>query len=385
MKKSVFLTFFAVGLLALTSCGSEELGTDVSKSDTPVSFGTYVGRTTQTRGSDQTLAGSVQQNGIKVFAFYTGDKDFKSAGIFTTSADGTTYNESQAPNFMNKQSVEWSNSSWTYSPVKYWPNNGEKLSFFAIAGDLKKDSEELGFGDALKYEYTCDSDPAKSYDLLYAEPVLDKTKQNIDGKVTFTFKHAMAKIKLQAAYTVDATNQSDDGTTLDASTSIKITEVTLGSTTTGFDNKAVWNLFGGITDVLSGAMHWKPSGGATAQAMTWDSDDFVSDFALSQNYQDLSQASSSAFVIPQDFTSTALPITIKYSVTTTDSNNSANSSTINNTISSTISVNFEAGKSYTIRILIGMTSVKFDVNKVDDWTDATDIDVDLPANTDTNT
>ena len=52
MKKSVFLTFFAVGLLALTSCGSEELGTDVSKSDTPVSFGTYVGRTAQTRGSD---------------------------------------------------------------------------------------------------------------------------------------------------------------------------------------------------------------------------------------------------------------------------------------------------------------------------------------------
>lgn len=119
--------------------------------------------------------------------------------------------------------------------------------------------------------------------------------------------------------------------------------------------------------------------------MTWDSDDFASDFALSQKYQDLSLASSSAFVIPQDFTSTALPITIKYTVATTDSKNSANSSTINNTISSTISVNFEAGKSYTIRILIGMTSVKFDVNKVDDWTDATDIDVDLPANTDTNT
>lgn len=370
MKKSVFLTFLATGMLALTGCSSEDLDTGVAKSDVPVNFGTYVGRPAQSRGSDQTLD-VVKDKGIKVFAFYTGEKDFKDAGIFTTDGNGgTTYNESQAPNFMNKQLVSWTSNSWTYTPVKYWPTDG-KISFFAITSDLKKSDEDLSFGDALKYEYTCSSDPAQSYDLVYAQGVLNQTKSSNDGTVKFTFKHAMAKIKLQAAYTIDATTQSEDGTAVDNSTTVNITEVKLGTTSTGFNNKAVWNLFGGIENIHSGTMHWNPGEGVTAQAMTWDSDNFAENFTLSQTYQDLSNASSSAFVIPQDFTSTALPITIKYSVTSTDSSNENNTSTVDNVVSSTINVNFEAGKSYTIRILIGLTSVKLDVDKVDEWTEAT--------------
>lgn len=368
MKKSVFLTFLATGMLALTGCSSEDLDTGVAKSDVPVNFGTYVGRTAQSRGSDQTLD-VVKDKGIKVFAFYTGEKDFKDAGIFTTDGGSTTYKESQTPNFMNKQMVSWTSNSWTYTPVKYWPTDG-KISFFAITSDLKKDSEELSFGDALKYEYTCSSDPAQSYDLVYAQGVLNQTKSSNDGTVKFTFKHAMAKIKLQAAYTIDATTQSDGGTAVDGSTTVNITEVKLGDTSTGFNNKAVWNLFGGIENIHQGTMHWNPEGGVTAQAMTWDSDNFAENFTLSQTYQDLSNASSSAFVIPQSFTS--LPITITYSVTSTDNSNENNTSTITNTVSGTISnISFEAGKSYTIRILIGLTSVKLDVDKVDEWTEAT--------------
>lgn len=374
MKKSVFLTFLATGMLALTGCSSEDLDTGVAKSDVPVNFGTYVGRTAQSRGSDQTLD-EVKKTGIKVFAFYTGEKDFKDASIFTVDGGNATYNNT-TPNFMNKQLVSWTSNSWTYTPVKYWPTDG-KISFFAITSDLKKSDADLSFGDALKYEYTCSSDPAQSYDLVYAQGVLNQTKSTNNGTVKFTFKHAMAKIKLQAAYTIDATTQSDGGTAVDGSTTVNITEVTLGNTTTGFNNKAVWNLFGGIDGIHTGTMHWSPEGGVTAQAMTWDSDNFVENFTLSQTYKDLSNASSSAFVIPQDFTSTALPITIKYSVTSTDSSNENNTSTVDNVVSSTINVNFEAGKSYTIRILIGLTSVKLDVDKVDGWTDASSTDVTL--------
>ena len=43
--------------------------------------------------------------------------------------------------------------------------------------------------------------------------------------------------------------------------------------------------------------------------------------------------------------------------------------------------NFEAGKAYTFNLRIGMTSVKFDAAIADDWTENTNKDVDVPANT----
>ena len=71
-------------------------------------------------------------------------------GVFAYYTNGSGYNSaSSAPNFMWNQKVTYNAGPWTYSPVKYWPNetaNGvvdqnsasstggaDKLSFFAYA------------------------------------------------------------------------------------------------------------------------------------------------------------------------------------------------------------------------------------------------------------
>ena len=78
---------------------------------------------TQTR-SGALATGNLLSMGI--FAYYTGSNDLTI---------------SEKPNFMYNQEVKRSNASspWTYSPVKYWPNNpGDKLTFFAYAPYVKE-------------------------------------------------------------------------------------------------------------------------------------------------------------------------------------------------------------------------------------------------------
>lgn len=101
----------------------------------PVTFGTYLGETPITRAGttgamDNTL---LQSTGFGVFAYYSDN------GVYTTNTS--------TPNFMHNQAVTHS-SSWTYTPIKYWPNetfngtvdrngasatNADVISFFAYA------------------------------------------------------------------------------------------------------------------------------------------------------------------------------------------------------------------------------------------------------------
>lgn len=107
----------------------------------PVTFGTYVGENAITRagyvGDINTPALLANDNAeFGVFGFYTDNSDFNSS--------------TSTPNFMYNQKVEGSSAVtpvWTYSPVKYWPNETthdtqsppaestatDKLSFFAYA------------------------------------------------------------------------------------------------------------------------------------------------------------------------------------------------------------------------------------------------------------
>jgi hypothetical protein len=124
MKKLVL--FAAVAALVLASCAKTETYVKATFDDA-VTFGAYSGRTITKGGpTDDMNLKALAQHGFGVFATYSGTNVFSEA----------------TNDFMSNQQVTSADegSTWTYSPIKYWPNptNGQaadaqKVSFFAYA------------------------------------------------------------------------------------------------------------------------------------------------------------------------------------------------------------------------------------------------------------
>lgn len=141
MKKLLFM--FATAALMLAACSNDS---DVVLNDVPqqaeanaVSFDTYTSSATKVgdAGIQTTSTLQASDKGFGVFAQYSDG---------TGSTDGAYDNSTSPSNFMWNQHVSYSASAWTYSPVKYWPNETkkdpestgisthvDKLSFFAYA------------------------------------------------------------------------------------------------------------------------------------------------------------------------------------------------------------------------------------------------------------
>lgn len=148
----------------------------------------------------------------------------KSFGVFACRTGKESYeNATVSSDFMHNQQVTYASSAWTYSPVKYWPNNAdEHISFFAYApheATPKDDgrciidmSKRTDLGDPwINYRLpakpwgdynttTKEYENPQQIDLLYGvnsatdKPWFDQTKANynVSQKMTFTFRHALA-------------------------------------------------------------------------------------------------------------------------------------------------------------------------------------------------
>lgn len=151
MKKYLF--FAASALVMLASCSqSDDLSAPVvadnTDGNTPVEFGTYVGRNTTsraaaaegaieaTKSADYKTATYVmaEKGGFGVFAYYTEGNTYGQRQHSVYTAENGTL-DAIAPNFMYNQKVEkdaetgdgsegskYDVSTWKYSPIKYWPN-----------------------------------------------------------------------------------------------------------------------------------------------------------------------------------------------------------------------------------------------------------------------
>lgn len=156
----------AASLLTLmTACTADKLeayyGQPNPNPETPdnaISFGTYMGKSGTTRAgyegaitTDKLKEYSTTEfktNGFGVFAYFTGTDTYGQfqKKEYTGETGGKDHSSAEVANFMFNQNVHWDNSlaeeyitKWTYSPVKYWPN---EISGTANTPDDDQDNDQ---------------------------------------------------------------------------------------------------------------------------------------------------------------------------------------------------------------------------------------------------
>lgn len=410
MRKALFLAAIAAFFTLGASCTKDLTPRNGTAELNPVAFGTYAGRTQITRAGEPGLMDNalLQQEGFGVMAYHT-----------DCSAGVGAYAQSCKPNFMWNQHVTYSSSAWSYSPVKYWPNehgnaadsgtNIDKVSFFAYAPYV---SSATGAADGImaltdndtagdpKVTYRVTNKPEENVDLVWAVAPEDVTYVNADGDnvtiakempyidlskpktgmvINLLFKHATAKLGFNVLGVFDQGSK-------DANTKITVKSVTIkgafarqgvlnlnnttagvarweslsydasGSTTLVIDENN--NLAAGLTDAGDVTFENQPAG-VTATAQNLLDDDVMYN------------------LIPGSIAE----VEIDYFVTTDDDNLASTYSRIENKIKYTFAtpLAFENNKAYTINMQLGMTTVKLSAT-VAGWGGENATTIDLPAN-----
>ena len=253
--------FYAAAMAAmLASCTSDVFNeTQGAQShepaiagETPVGFGVYTSRNLTRSGVPGPLTND-SLKGANGPAGATYPHAAAGFGVFAYYTDNQDYSIQSKPNFMYNQQVKTADqgSTWTYEPVKYWPNeygdnaqsdDEDRVSFFAYAPYVEAADASQGTvadntygitgfsknnaaGDPF-VKYIGSFDMTKQVDLCYGTvdnsmadwstinggsqklttglPYLDlKHPALIDQKMKFNFKHALAKLNVQIDVDVD--------------------------------------------------------------------------------------------------------------------------------------------------------------------------------------
>jgi len=242
---------------------------------TPIGFSAYTDRGVTRAGATGELTTngttSLASNGFGVFAYYTDNKEYA----------GKT-----KPDFMYNQKVTSDGSNWTYTPVKYWPNEYgasaesadiDLVSFFAYAPyvDVTDPAQgtvaNAGSGIAGFSRNNANGDPLVKYittfntanqvDLswgtVHSDSRIWKTltgadhtfstgapwkdvehPASIDQKMKFNFLHALAQLNVQIDVDADEVTHYNAANGPAEDTKVYVRSISF----TGFTQKAALNL-----------------------------------------------------------------------------------------------------------------------------------------------
>lgn len=449
----------AVALL-LTACtdsasiGNETGGQTAVGHDepAPISFATYTQRANTRAG----LGGEISTAALK-----TGAHKDEGFGVFGYYHNDYVYDGQSLPDFMYNQKVAYKAATggvpegFYYDPLRYWPNETganavsesvDRVSFFAYAPYVAADADTGIPTGAVAYgetgitavsrnrqkgdptvSYRLSTDPDKSVDLCWAEPVLNKTRMDYGGgtnKVMLQFHHALAKLNVTVDAQVDNLSATDDpaggALTNDGQTRIYVRSITF----TGLATEGALNLNNSIYSDLSKA-RWQGADGSASinkdpvtihdgrydgqEGMTADEGEALgghglnSDIIQSTTWNDANATpgvtrtarnlfgtsatttTAPVYVIP---TGEPMTVTIEYDIETADdlaeyvSDGQTNGISVGNRITRTITTDgstdvtkalrLESGKAYTVNLHLGLNSVKFDAD-VTDWESVDDL------------
>ena len=340
MDKKFVMGIAAMAALTLVSCSSDDLNSfsDNSSKNEAISFDGYLGRSAVavngSRGSELTktaLQGLTE--GFGVFGNYK-------------NAEGLEFGSNWFDNVQVKYSSK--DTKWTYSPVQYWLPQGH-IDFLAYAPyDSQYDNQVSKDNQKLVFEVN--SNIINQKDLLWANAT---NKKKADKTVTFTFKHALAKI----GYTVK-TNVVGEGTT------ITLNKITLAGSTAADPTKAFYTK--GTIDLSkpNGTDLWTTSTFPDRQNFEWYKGTYNVTTSASHPDNNREKNKDYLFVIPQNFEpgKDDLYVIVDYTI----NYNTGVLATMKCSVNSKIEKNFEQGKAYTINLNIGLTPIEFNA-EVNDW------------------
>ena len=421
MKKKFYLYAAAAAVLSLTACSSDDATSDVtpaSQAPMAVGFDTYLSNATRavngTTGVMTTT--TLQTSGFGVFA-----------------QQGATYSPTADPNanFMYNQQVTIENSAWTYSPLKYWPNetatdnNGasstdtEGLSFFAYApyvADATAGTPGITGMSANNattdptITYTVATKPSESVDLLWGvaptgdlsytnvantttsvtagRPLIDLLKPAKEQKIKFLFKHALARLGMTVVAAVD---QIPAGGTLSNTTKIVVNSVRVEDVTATKVLGTVGTL--NLNNATPGVANWTittknfavdiNSSNELNSDIAWatsDANSYTNVAGVTTSEKNVINGTDNYLMVIPGNANTDLKVTIDYKVITADSKVKDGYVTTQNVIEKTVTIpSLTNNKAYNLKLILGLTSVKLDA-EVADWEVAGSTEVDLPKN-----
>lgn len=417
----------AAAALSLAACAKVE--TINNNAPEAIGFSVYTGKaaTKAVSGTDYStvtniILGDANKSGFGVFGYYT---------------DADDYDSSTKANFMYNQQVKGNGdgsaaaTAWTYSPVKYWPNehgasavstDTDKLTFLAYApfvanfqigtdkgvsiadktGSAAADEGIIAMtannvaGDAT-LTFKVPASAEEQIDLLYGvmgatytdvegatigtvgDPMENLTKQKTDGKISILFKHALAKIAIDIKEVVDAV--APDTSVDPASDGTKVVVKSLKLKGTAIGTQGQLNLYTGAWNVTTSGTEFTVAPlpatiSVDAAPTAYPAIDGVDEDGL-DNTIDLMLI---PVVTPAATTITGVEIV--YYVCTEDTQLDGGVSVVEDKISKdfTTPLTIVMGKQYGLNVLLGLTSVDLTAT-VADWDDSpADTDVDLPKN-----
>ena len=364
-----------IAIVSLSSCSNEELidsainGTESKSEYKPVVFGTYIEKAVSSRAVNNSTTTLSAKNGFGVFAFNSSEADIKN----------------MSPNFMYNQKVASTNKgdSWNYSPVKYWPTSSSSIenqnSFFAYAPYVDSNVNSEGITSitsnsslgAPKLTFTNSSNVENTIDLLWAvskesgKALKDMTSLNSNGEVNFNFRHALARLNLniQGVFNSNSNDNIADGN------KITVESITISGS---FPSNGTLNL----DNEIAYTPQWENTNGETVFN--------ISNNQIAENIRDRGDSKSTDSISGITNVTTNLlaktsdgnecyltfipskgdlTISITYWLTTKDSNLAEGYFRVKNNAKKTISnMTLEAGKNYSLNVLVGMNGIQFDSN-----------------------
>jgi len=207
--KRLYGIFLTLSLL-LGACIGEEGANELPQENIPISF----------------LGDVLVTRSVKEYAT-TGD--LQNIGVFAYFSHGNFNEGTATPNFMYNQLVaKQPDGTWSYNPVKFWPDNStaDKISFFAYApytdatgnSYLSFQNKETASGFPV-LSYTVPEAENDQIDFLAATPILNQN----NGNVSFKLRHTLTKINVYV--------KSNDDTAGKSVTSFSITGMKSGTLT----------------------------------------------------------------------------------------------------------------------------------------------------------